>query len=105
MKPDVCILTAKKDSVEEPENKTGKGGSLGADAFFAELRYDLSLPLEKERIRLRIKQCEQLISENVYQEDTNLKIRLIDIKEQLIQYLLYGKASALEGIQALVERR
>lgn len=105
LKPDVCILTAKKNSRQELEDEPDRDGSRAADAFFAELLRDLSLPLEAETIRLRIQQCEQLLSEKVYQEDTSLKIRLIDIKEQLIQYLLEGEASALENVRGLMDNR
>lgn len=105
LKPDVCILTAKKNSRKEPEAEAGRDGSSAADVFFAELPGDLSLPPEAETIRLRIRQCEQLLSEKAYQEDTSLKIRLIDIKEQLIQYLLDGKASTLEELRILIDAR
>lgn len=102
LKPDVCILTAKR---AEREKDAEKDRNRETDAFFAEMLQDLSLPPEKETIRLRIKQCDRLLSENVYKEDTSLKIQLIDIKEQLIQYLLDAESSALEKIRLLIDNR
>lgn len=103
LKPDVCILSANKDGREKDAKENRKEWRCEADAFFAELLYDLNMPPEEETMRRLIKQCDRLVSVAADNEDTNLKIQLIDIKELLIGYLLNGDASIPERIRLLIE--